>query len=251
MKTTRFQTEDLTKVLDEQKIATMPELKRALGTNVDMTVFRKLRQLSYRTSYSHGGRYYTLDRTAQFDERGLWSCRSAWFSRYGTLLNTLERFVREAEAGYFARELKAELHVSVRESLLKLVHQGRVVREKMAGLYLYCCPDPAAQRQQVLSRRAKELEQKPQEPDALLSDEARVAILLFVSLLDEKRRRLYAGLEALRVGRGGDRWIAELLGLHPHTVARGRQELLAGQVAAEGVRKQGAGRTPLEKKRRT
>jgi len=66
----------------------MPELKTALGTEVDVTVFRKLKQLSYRTSYAHRGSYYTLDETAQFDEKGLWSFNSVWFSREGTLLAT-------------------------------------------------------------------------------------------------------------------------------------------------------------------
>ena len=43
----------------------MPELKKALGTDADVTVFRKLQQLAYRTSYSHRGSYYTLDETAR------------------------------------------------------------------------------------------------------------------------------------------------------------------------------------------
>jgi len=39
-------------------------LKQALGTEADATVFRKLAELSYRTSYSHRGRFYTLDEIA-------------------------------------------------------------------------------------------------------------------------------------------------------------------------------------------
>ena len=58
----------------------MAELKRALGTHADMTVFRKLRQLSYHSSYSHRGKYYTTDETARFDQLGLWSFRAVWFS---------------------------------------------------------------------------------------------------------------------------------------------------------------------------
>jgi hypothetical protein len=69
-------------------------------------------------------------------------------------------------------------------------------------------------------------------------------------MLDEKTRRLYAGLEALKTGRGGDARIADLLGLSVATVARGRQELLNRDVETDRVRKAGAGRKPLEKKRR-
>ncbi len=70
----------LTKLLHEKKIATMTELMAALSTDARRTVFRKLNELNYRTSYSHRGRYYTLDRVAKFDEFGLWSYREVWFS---------------------------------------------------------------------------------------------------------------------------------------------------------------------------
>jgi hypothetical protein len=81
-------------------------------------------------------------------------------------------------------------------------------------------------------------------------DEVKAALLLFISLLDERQRRLYAGLEALKIGSGGDRQIAELLGLHPKTVAKGRHELLEQDVEAERVRRPGGGRKSVEKKRR-
>ena len=68
-------------------------------------------------------------------------------------------------------------------------------------------------------------------------------------MLDEKQRRLYAGLEALKLGSGGDRQIAAFLGLDPHTVSKGRRELLSQQVQRERVRQPGAGRKPVEKKR--
>ena len=87
---TRYSRDALHALLRSRQIATLAELKTALGTDVDMTVFRKLAELSYRTSYSHGGRYYMLDGMARFNELGLWSHRAVWFSRHGTLLATLE-----------------------------------------------------------------------------------------------------------------------------------------------------------------
>ena len=80
-------------------------------------------------------------------------------------------------------------------------------------------------------------------------DEMKAAIILFYSLLDEQQRRLYAGLESLKLGRGGDRQLADFLDLDPHTVARGRQQLLAQDVAVDRARKAGAGRKLVDKKR--
>ena len=74
-------------------------------------------------------------------------------------------------------------------------------------------------------------------------------MILFFSLLDEKQRRLFAGLESQKLGHGGDRKIAELFGLDVHTVARGRREVFGGQIERERVRQVGGGRKAIEKKR--
>lgn len=252
MRTESFHAADLVDVFRSRKIATLPELKDALGTQVDVTVFRKLNGLGYRTSYSHRGSYYTLDEIALFNDRGLWSYRSVWFSRYGTLINTCEAFVSGSEAGYFTEELDNVVHVETKGALLKLVRVGRVSREEVSRRYLYCSPDSEIREHQVAIRRLRE--SKPGLGRSVIvgeavTDELRAAVVLYYSLLDEKQRRLYAGLESLKLGYGGDGKVAEFLGMDPHTVARGREELLAGEFESERIRKAGAGRKAVEKKR--
>jgi integrase len=73
MRPLSFRPDELRALLLRNKIATLDELKLALGTPVDVTVFRKLKPLDYLTSYSHRGRYYTLREIARFDDYGLWS----------------------------------------------------------------------------------------------------------------------------------------------------------------------------------
>lgn len=248
MRTPSFLSDDLRQFLRSNKIATLPELKQVLGTTVDTTVFRKLKELSYRSSYSHRGRYYTLAEIPQFDPQGLWSFQSVWFSRWGTLVTTVESLVSDAPQGYFAEELRQILHVEVKDALLQLVEQHRLARQPVTGLFLYCSSDPATRRRQVLARQA--LSEIPGSASAeVSSEELKASLVLFASLLDEQQRRLYAGLESLKFGRGGDQKLAELLQLDAHTVARGRQQLLAQDVEWERVRKPGGGRKPAEKKR--
>jgi hypothetical protein len=62
---------------------------------------------------------------------------------------------------------------------------------------------------------------------------------------------LYAGLESLKLGYGGDAHIGALLDMDPHTVARGRRELVSGDFSRDEVRESGGGRLPQKKKRRT
>ena len=217
-----------------------------------MTVFRKLKTLGYRTSYSHRGKYYALADSPRFDEQGLWSCGAAWFSRYGNLLATTQRLVEEANAGYTASELQAVLSVEVKEPLLQLYRRKRIDRQELGGVYIYFSREPGRGREQRLRREGRPAAWERQESALGVerSPELKAAIILFYSLLDEQQRRLYAGLEAHKVGYGGDRKIAEFLGLDVHTVARGRGELLGGQVERQRVRQAGGGRKSAEKKRR-
>jgi len=239
--------------LRERNIATMPELKAVLSTEVDLTVFRKLRELDYHSSYSHRGKYYTLDELVRFDELGLWSFRSVFFSKHGTLKRTCETLVADSDAGYATDELENVLHVGVKDPLRALAREGRICREKVAGRFVYFCADTSARKQQLRARQVWDAQ-----PRDLLSfgaglrvvpDELKAAIVLFFSLLDERQRRLYAGLESMKLGHGGDRQIAGLLGLDPSTVARGRKQLLDEDVERERVRSKGAGRQPVGKKR--
>lgn len=252
MRTESFQPARLVELFRRCKITTMPELKAALGTEVDVTVFRKLKDLGYRTSYSHRGGYYTLNEIALFNDLGLWSFRSVWFSRHGTLVNTCEVFVSASEAGFFAEELDNVLHVGTKAALLNLFRDDRVSREEVSRRYLYCSVDPAVRQHQVTVRRwhgSKPGLGQSVIGGELVPDELRARIILYFSLLDEKHRRLYAGLESLKLGYGGDRKVGEFLGIDPHTVARGREQLLAGDFERERTRKPGAGRNPVEKKR--
>lgn len=252
MRPIQFKPASLVKLLKKQRVATLDELKDALGTMVTVTVFRKLKALAYRTSYSHRGRYYTLDEIARFDARGLWRFRDIRFSRYGTLLSTAEAFVRASEKGFFASELEDDLGVvGVKDALATLVGRGQIVREKLSRRYLYCSPEPAEKRRQLLLRQTQEEERLlGTAVGGTLPEELKAAIVVFYSVLDERQRRLYAALESLKLGHGGDRKIAGLLDLDPGTVAQGRRELLRREFEVERIRREGAGRKPLEKKRR-
>ena len=250
MRPLSFRPDALRTLLLRNKIATLDELKLALGTAVDVTVFRKLKPLDYLTSYSHRGRYYSLRQIARFDDHGLWSQQDVWFSRFGTLLATAEGFVHRSPRGYFADELAPLLHVEVQDALHQLTQQGRVLRQIVSGRYLYMATDPTVQRRQLLARRTVEFLPTVVNPSVLevAAEEVKAAILLFYSLLDEQQRRLYAGLESLKLGRGGDRQLADFLDLDPHTVARGRYQLLSQDVEVDRARKAGAGRKRVEKK---
>jgi hypothetical protein len=239
MNIVHYPADKLVNLLRDQKVATMPQLKAALGTSVTYTVLRKLSPLGYRSSYSHGGTYYTLDAIAHYDELGLWSHRDVHFSRQGTLLNTAAALVTQSAAGYQVPELDAVVHVATKDALRQLVEAERLFRREWQGRFLYCAQDRTRQQEQWAARQAQQA----------AGDDLQAAKALFYTLLDEQQRRLYAGLESLACGYGGQQQTAQRFGLDVDTVARGERELLRGQVLRGRIRQSGGGRPAVEKKR--
>jgi len=71
---------------------------------------------------------------------------------------------------------------------------------------------------------------------------------LLASRLDEQQRRWFVALEAGRLGHGGAQFLAQITGLSPRTIRRGRRELDAGLKArpTDRVRVPGGGRPARE-----
>ena len=249
MRTISLPAKPLLKLFKKQKIASMLELKKALGTNSSMTIFRKLKELGYISSCSNSGKYYSLLQIAQFDIRGLWSYKSVLFSIYGTLGETLRVLIEESEKGYSCGELEKLLKVKPNEALLDLIKKKRIYREKVFGMYIYFSNTSSVRKRQKLLRKdtGEALGLDQMKPDILMN-ELKAAIIIFFSILNEKQRRLYAGLESLKIGRGGDKIISDLLGINIKTVNKGKKELLGNTIKIDTIRDSGGGRKKIQKK---
>ncbi|HZJ19598.1 MAG TPA: hypothetical protein VFD35_04495 [Pricia sp.] len=67
--------------------------------------------------------------------------------------------------------------------------------------------------------------------------------LLFFNRLSEKDKRLYAGIESMRLGYHGVGEVAKRFAIHKHTVRRGQRELLSEDLLpTDQVRRSGGGR---------
>ncbi len=251
MKTELFSAQDIRNYLIINEIASIDELKKVLGTNVNKTVTRKLKTLSYRSSYSHRGKYYTLDEIAEYDRKKLWSKSGIHFSKHSTLLDTVKHFIENSHSGYSARELDNILKVQTKETLLQLYKKKLIDREKILGRYFYFSTNSSIRKIQNKARKHKQDSTRSiiiTSDSFVSSDRIKAAIILFFSILDEKQRRLYAGIESMKLGHGGDQIISELLKIDVHTVAKGRKEIISGDIDLSRVRKAGGGRKKIKKK---
>lgn len=168
--------EVLGKLLGRRRIATLEVLFEALGTRSRMTVFRRLKEVGYRSSFTHRGRYYTLRDIPRFDVDGLWFYEGVGFSRFGTLKETVAQMVPEAPAGSTQSELSAVLRVPVQRPLRDLFRADVLGRQVVEGVgeLVYVSPDPGRAEKQ-LARRIERLEVS--EPPAWPPTDTVLAIL--------------------------------------------------------------------------
>ena len=172
--------ERLQTLFTSQTVATLPQIQDALGAVSAMTAFRVLREVAYRRSYNHNGRYYTAFDPARFDRFGLWRFRDIRFSIDGSLKATVLRMVCEAPAGLTQCELADRLGVRVHNPLLGLVRSGALARADVGSVFVYICPDPVRGAEQLGQRRreAPAESQAPSPGQLAVSDAAVIAVLL-------------------------------------------------------------------------
>ena len=169
--------ERLRAVLQRRRITTLNVLLDALGTPSRMTVYRRLSEIGYRSSFTHRGRYYTLVDVPRFDPQGLWFYEDVGFSRFGTLKQTVAELVPEAPEGRTHGELAALLRVRAHNPLLDLVESGALGRRGVEGVgeFVYVSADPTRADQQI-ARRLELLHERALQ--ALPPDETVLAILV-------------------------------------------------------------------------
>ncbi len=143
----------LARLLGRARVLDMKAIRAAIDRRSRRSLFRDLEQLGYQTSYTHGGRYYTLADIPDFDEWGLWFHADIGFSRAGTLKETAALQVLQSPDGRTHAELQHLLRVRVHNTLLGLVREGRVGRQPYEGKLLYVSADPDQAAAQVQRRR--------------------------------------------------------------------------------------------------
>jgi len=139
-------------LLRKRRVVTISDLCEVIGTSSRMTVFRRLRQIGYVTSYTHTGRYYTLYDIARFDSDGIWFYDDIGFSQNGSLKNTVIYLVDNGDAGKFHFDLERQLRVRVHNVLLDLVQSEQIRRIKFEGQYLYLSSDKEQSTKQIAQR---------------------------------------------------------------------------------------------------
>src|SRR5208283_3576117 len=100
------------------------------------------------------GKFLTIPEVAQFDPQGLWTWKTARFSKCGTLKDTVASLVRSSPQGMTHEELAALLAVRVHNSLLQLVREGTLRRQRIGPAFVYLHVQRQSRSAQARRRKA-------------------------------------------------------------------------------------------------
>ena len=135
----------------QKKVVTVPELALLLQCS-PTTVRRRLKEWNVYTSYNKNGQYYTLPSIPQFSKKGLWQYRGIFFSKHGTLKNTIIHFVRISEKGLSNSELAEIIGVNPHSFMPQFKELAELRREKYGRQVVYYSSEPQVHQSQKEKR---------------------------------------------------------------------------------------------------
>ncbi len=122
--------------LKQKKVFTLKELALLLRRS-PTTVRRRLKEWRALTSYNKNGRYHTLPSIPAFSKRGLWEYRGIFFSKYGTLKNTIIHFVRRSGKGLSNSELTEIIGINPHSFMPQFKDLKEIKKEKHGRRLIY------------------------------------------------------------------------------------------------------------------
>lgn len=163
----------LIQLFQTQRILTLKQLRQATGRS-RRTLFRDLSQLVSLSSYSHAGKYYTLESIAQFNSDGLWFFQGVGFSQHHTLKRTLVNHISESLTGYTHKELNHLFRIRVHDTLRRLTQSAAIQRHTLANnIYVYLSTNDQHAKKQLHQR----ISMQEILPNHLPTIESRIEIL--------------------------------------------------------------------------
>ncbi len=163
----------------EEKVQTVTDLSDILACSL-ITVRRRLKEWDAYTSYNKNGRYYTLPSIPVFDKNGIWSYRDIYFSRYGTLKNTVIALAAKSRRGLNHAELQEILGLNPKCFMARFKELPGVRKERYKNYIVYFSNDPYTYEEQKRNRF-------PPEPSAVKLPPDAQAIIILVELIHHPR----------------------------------------------------------------
>jgi len=182
-----------------EKVLTVTDLREILLCSL-VTVRRRLDEWDTCTSYNQNGRYYTLPIIPTFNKYGIWRYRDIYFSRYGTLKNTVVALAAKSQKGLNHAELQEIIGLNPKCFMARFKQLPGVKKERYKNHIVYFSTDEEVYKRQKRNRF-------PPEPSAVKLPADAQAIIILVELIhhpdmsiDELAAQLQEKGHAIEVG---------------------------------------------------
>ena len=136
------------KLFNKEKCLTIKDISRVLEYS-DRSVQRLLKKLGYYSSFTHNGKWYTLEYIPEFDENGLWFYQGIGFSKWRNLTATILYLVENSVKGLTANELSSILSSSCPPILNKIHNASKINRVKTSRGFVYISMNSAIKERQL------------------------------------------------------------------------------------------------------
>ena len=186
--------EQLKPLFAHRKCWMIEPLAVSMGCAV-VSVRRLLRQVGYFRSYTHNGKWYTLDSIPAFDRHGIWVYEEIAFSRHGDMIKTIAHLLDKSPRGLSARELSEILHHPCQAVLTHLHKAERVERVRGAQAFVYLSSDASTRRRQ---RKALPAVERAQQLPALTAEVAVFVLVDYIHHPSWSWKELVRGLKRNR-----------------------------------------------------
>lgn len=158
-----------------KKVLTLTDLSEILSCS-PITVRRRLKEWEACTSYNKNGRYYTLPSIPTFNKNGIWSYRDIYFSRYGTLKNTVIALAAKSKRGLTHAELQEIIGLNPKCFLARFKELAGIKKQRYKNYIIYFSSD-------VKEYEAQKRNRFPPEPSAAKLPPDAQAIIILVELI--------------------------------------------------------------------
>ena len=150
-----------------RKVLTINELLNILICSI-ITVRRRLKEWRTYTSYNKNGRYYTLPSIPKFNKKGIWTYKDIFFSRYGTLKNTVIALANKSKKGLTHSELEEIIGMNPKCFMARFKEIPGLRKEKYKNQIVYFSADPDVYKVQKEKRFPPESSASQLPPDAMI-----------------------------------------------------------------------------------
>jgi len=156
MRPMKITTEEIIERINTLRVIKIKQITEELGCS-SWTLFNKLKDHKYYTSYNFNRQYITLKEIPNFNSNGLWEYQGVRFSKWENVEETIFHIINESRIGLSPGEISNILQIGTHNQLHKCIKKGTVIRKRYGKNQIYYSGEEEIRNRQVKTRETEAL----------------------------------------------------------------------------------------------